>query len=92
MMQSDLQSLKNLGSTSINWLHAIGIHSYQELHAIGPIEAYVRIKLRGIRVSKVLLYALHGALLDIHWTQIDPALKQQLLQTAEDRLRELTPA
>ena len=30
-MQSDLLDLKNLGNTSINWLHAIGINSLEDL-------------------------------------------------------------
>jgi DNA transformation protein and related proteins len=82
-MQSDLLSLKNLGNTSVNWLLAIGIHSRQELEVAGAIHAYNRIRERGIKVSKVLLYALQGALLDIHWTELDTGLKQRLLDEAE---------
>ena len=86
-MQSDLLELKNLGNTSINWLRTIGIHSYQDLKEAGAVEAYSRIKLRGIRVSKVLLYALHGALTDTHWTELDPNLKAKLVQEADQRCK-----
>lgn len=82
-MQSDLQELKNLGNTSINWLRTIGIHSRHDLQTKGAIEAYLEIKQRGIRVSKVLLYALHGALIDTHWNELDQKTKDQLLQQAE---------
>lgn len=82
-MQSDLLDLKNLGQTSINWLHAIGIHNYEELQAIGPVKAYTQIKQRGIKVSKVLLYALHGALTDTHWNDLDSTLKQGLIEQAD---------
>ena len=79
---SDLQSLKNLGAASVNILHAIGINNYQELEEIGPVEAYLRIKRRDIHVSKVMLYALQGALMDVHWNDLAPDLKHQLLTSA----------
>jgi len=84
-MQTDLTDLKNLGNTSANWLRVIGIHNRQELDTIGAVDAYLRIKQRGIKVSKVLLYALHGALLDIPWNTLDDTQKQQLLDQAERR-------
>jgi DNA transformation protein len=83
-MQNDLLELKNLGNTSINWLRSIGINNLKELSDIGAVEAYLRIKLRDIKVSKVLLYALHGALTDTHWTELPPAVKTQLLKEADN--------
>jgi len=77
---SDLAQLKNLGASSINILQAIGVNSHEDLKAIGPEEAYLRIKRRGIQVSKVMLYALQGALMDTHWKNLSPELKQQLLE------------
>ena len=79
---SELAKLKNLGAASINILRAIGINSYDDLKAIGPVEAYLRIKQRDIHVSKVMLYALQGALLDTHWNDLAPDLKQHLLEEA----------
>lgn len=91
-MQNDLMALKNLGNTSVNWLLAIGIHNGEELASVGAVEAYNRIRRRGIKVSKVLLYSLHCALLNIHWTQLDDAEKRRLLHDAERTLSELTLA
>lgn len=79
----DLLTLRNLGMASVNILHAVGINSYGDLANIGAVEAYCRIKARGIHVSKVMLYALHGALLDVHWNDLSPALKAQLVSEAE---------
>ncbi|WP_439133236.1 TfoX/Sxy family protein [Pseudomaricurvus sp.] len=79
---SDLLQLKNLGAASVNILHAIGVNSYADLNNMGPVEAYIRIKNRGIHVSKVMLYALQGALLDVHWNDLDPGVKQRLLEDA----------
>jgi len=91
-MQSDLHGLKNLGITSINWLRAIGVYSYQDLQSIGPVESYIRIQQRNIKVSKVFLYALQGALTDTHWNDLAPAMKQQLLDEVEQRSQVSDPA
>ncbi|MBB3169303.1 TfoX/Sxy family protein [Simiduia aestuariiviva] len=81
--QGDLQELKNLGAASVNILRAIGINSYDDLKAVGPVTAYKRIKARGINVSKVMLYALQGALTDTHWNDLAPDLKAKLVEQAE---------
>jgi DNA transformation protein len=85
---SDLITLKNLGSASVNILHAVGINSYEDLKKTGPVEVYLRIQRRNIHVSKVMLYALQGALLDTHWNDLAPELKQQLLSDAEETASE----
>lgn len=88
-MKSDLLGLKNLGNTSVNWLRAVGISSYDELKRNGAVLAYNKIRRRGFRVSKVLLYALHGALVDSHWNELDAALKNQLVDEAEAMFEEV---
>ncbi|WP_027328575.1 TfoX/Sxy family protein [Marinimicrobium agarilyticum] len=80
---SELLQLKNLGMATVNILQAIGINNYNELREIGSVEAYRRIKARDINVSKVMLYALEGALMDVHWNDLPPDLKQQLVADAE---------
>lgn len=80
---SELLGLKNLGMASVNILHAIGVNSYDDLNKMGAVEAYLRIKNRGIHVSKVMLYALQGALMDVHWNDLSPDLKSQLLNEVE---------
>jgi TfoX/Sxy family transcriptional regulator of competence genes len=81
---SELLHLKNLGAASVNILHAVGINTYEDLQNVGPVEVYRRIKERGINVSKVMLYALQGALLNVHWNELEPDLKQQLVDDADD--------
>jgi DNA transformation protein and related proteins len=81
---SDLSQLKNLGAASINILRAVGINSYEELKSAGPVDTYLRIKRRNIHVSKVMLYALQGALMDVPWNQLSPDLKEQLLADANE--------
>ncbi len=86
---TDLIGLKNLGMASVNILNAIGVNSYQELSNMGAVEAYCKIKARGIHVSKVMLYALQGALMDVHWNDLSPDLKAQLVEEADQHEAEL---
>jgi len=76
---------------SVNILHAIGINTYNDLKEIGSVEAYRRIKGRGINVSKVMLYALEGALLDLHWNELALDLKEQLVQEATQENMTIEP-
>lgn len=80
MSDNELISLRNLGKTSVQWLRATGIHSAEELRRRGPVAAYCAVRSRGFRASKTLLFAIAGALQDIHWNQLDPGYKEQLLQ------------
>lgn len=81
--QSELLQLKNLGVASVNILRAIGINTHADLERLGAVETYRRIRARNINVSKVMLYALEGALMDIHWNDIPPDLKARLVRQAE---------
>ncbi|WP_271409199.1 TfoX/Sxy family protein [Pseudomonas sp. Q1-7] len=77
-MNDELQHMKNLGKTSAQWLHAVGIHSASDLRRLGAVGAYKAVRARGFRASKVLLYAIEGALLDIHWNDLTPGHKAEL--------------
>ena len=80
---SELLQLKNLGMASVNILHAVGINTCSDLRRVGAVEAYRRIKARDINVSKVMLYALQGALMNVHWNDLAPEVKTQLVSEAE---------
>ena len=90
-MNDELQHLKNLGKTSAQWLHAVGIHSAADLRRLGAVDAYRAVKARGFRASKVLLYAIEGALLDVHWNDI-PAQRKEELNQQVDHLAALKKA
>lgn len=82
--RTDLLKLKNLGAASVNILHAVGINSYEDLQKVGAANAYKLIKSRNIHVSKVMLYALQGALLNTHWNDLDSNLKIKLLKDVDE--------
>lgn len=46
-MNDELQHLKNLGKTSAQWLHAVGIHSASDLRRLGAVDAYRAVRTRG---------------------------------------------
>jgi DNA transformation protein and related proteins len=74
-----LSELKNLGAVTAERLAEVGIHTADDLETAGPVEAYRRVKERHPReTSLVLLYALQGALLGIHWNELPPNVKEQL--------------
>ena len=83
-MQNDLLKLKNLGKTSVRWLHAVGVQTEDQLHTRGAVDIYRKVKARGFKANRVLLYALHGAILDKHWSDLEPETKAELLAKAED--------
>ncbi len=81
----ELLQLKNLGMASVNILHAIGINTFSDLQRVGAVEAYLRIRSRDINVSKVMLYALQGALMNVHWNDLSQDIKTQLVLEAEGK-------
>ncbi|WP_420798892.1 TfoX/Sxy family protein [Geothrix limicola] len=78
------QPFRNLGPKSTNWMYEVGIHSMADLHALGAIEAYRRVKASRKGVTVVLLYALQGAILDCHWNDLPPGMKEILQSQAKD--------
>ena len=85
MSDSDLIHLRNLGKTSVQWLHATGIYTAEELRQRGPVAAYCAVRARGFRASRTLLFAIAGALQNVHWNDLDPEYKQQLLNQLEQQ-------
>jgi DNA transformation protein and related proteins len=77
--------LRNLGAKSSQWLAAVGIHTQEDLMAIGAVDAYLRVRAAfPDRVSLNLLWALEGALLGLPWTEIPPELKDDLRRQVEE--------
>lgn len=84
-MADELARLKNIGKTSAQWLHEAGIHSLADLEDVGAVEAWRRVKaLYPNRVSLLILYALQGALLNLHWNALPPDMKADLKAQAQE--------
>lgn len=84
-MSDELLQMKNLGKTSVLWLHAVGIHSAGELRRRGAAAAYRAVLARGFNASRVLLYSIEGALLDRHWSELPHEHKRRLLDEVAEQ-------
>lgn len=56
----------------------MGVVSRSDLEKIGVVGAFNRVRDAGFSPSLNLLYALAGALIDVHWTELTPELKASL--------------
>ena len=59
-------------------MRTVGIKTRADLEEVGPIGAFERIRDAGLSSSLNLLYALSGALMDVHWAELPPDLKHKL--------------
>ena len=75
---SELAQLKNIGEKTASWLIACGIETPEDLHQLGAVEAWERVSRKYPQMTLVGLYALQGAILDIHWNDLPPDMKAEL--------------
>ena len=74
-----VSDLKNLGPVTARLLGEVGIATERQLRVIGPVTAFCRLKHMAPRqITLVCLYALQGALSDIHWNNIPASRKEAL--------------
>ena len=78
-----IESLRNLGPKSGQWLRAVGVHSIADLRRIGPVVAYRIIKQRHPSTSLNLLWAMAAGLEEKDWRDLGDATKIRLRKEAE---------
>ena len=59
-MPAAAPKLRNIGPKSAAWLRQVGLRTEADIVAIGPVEAYMRVRRAGFRPTLNLLYALEG--------------------------------
>lgn len=80
----EIASLKNLGPKSAERLCAVGITSEERLREIGVVATYSLVKQQFPNDTSLnLLWALQGAIMDIHWLQVPDDIKTELLSQIE---------
>jgi hypothetical protein len=79
-----LTGMRNLGPGTAQWLASIRITTPSHLRRVGPIAAYVRLKRAHRSVSLNALYALVGAVEDVHWTEVRRTRRLDLLLAVDD--------
>ena len=76
-----MSDLRNIGPASAKWLADVGVESLEDLERVGVVEAYRRVKANEPQKASLnLLWALQGAAMDIHWTDVPDQIKAQLLE------------
>lgn len=78
-----IESLRNLGPKSGQWLRAVGIHTIADLQRIGPVVAYRIMKQRQPSTSLNLLWAMAAGLEEMDWRDLGEATKVKLCKEAE---------
>jgi len=80
-----LRGMRGLGPKSVEWLAEVGIETPAQLEKLGSVGAFLRVRKQQPKVSSNLLYALEGALLDVHWAKLPADLKRRLVDAVEPR-------
>ncbi len=76
-----MTDIRNIGPASAKWLAQVGIESLEDLERVGTVEAYRRVKeIEPKKASLNLLWALQGAVMELHWIDVPDEVKQQLLE------------
>lgn len=78
--------LAHIGPKTTAQLRQVGVHTLDDLRAVGPVQAFVRMKRAGFKTSLNALYAFAGALSDRHWAALDEAEKAALTEAANAEL------
>jgi DNA transformation protein and related proteins len=79
-----LAALANLGPKSQQALAAAGITSLEQLRKLGSVAAYSKVKRAGVNVSLNLLWALEGALTEMHWQEVARLHRTSLLLALDE--------
>ena len=83
-MTIPVESLRNLGPKSCQWLRDAGITTIAEVEQIGHVAAYRLVKERQPKVSLNLLWAIAAGLKGKDWRELPEATKQRLRKEAEE--------
>lgn len=78
MNRIPVTTLRNIGPTSASWLALVGIHTRNDLLAVGAVPAFLMVRRAGFRPTLNLLWGLEGAAKDVDWRSLTVADKQRL--------------
>ena len=62
----------------------IDIYTREDVEKLGPVNIYNILKVQGFPVNRLLVYALQGALHNIHWNELPAKIKSQLDKEIEE--------
>ncbi|MCI0714579.1 MAG: TfoX/Sxy family protein [Chloroflexi bacterium] len=80
-----LTDVRGIGPTTTEWLNEIGIHTLEDIQALGAVETYKRLKRAFPKfVTLNALWGLEAVLNDMDWRDISPERKAELRKLIED--------
>jgi DNA transformation protein len=80
----NITSLKGLGPKSAAALRRVGIESIEDLRARDPFDVYAELRAKVPGTSLNFLYALIGAIEDVHWQEIKRTRRTAVLLRLEE--------
>ncbi|MBI9048172.1 MAG: TfoX/Sxy family protein [Anaerolineaceae bacterium] len=80
---AELEKLPNIGKTLAEKLHSIGVNSYDELAALGSVQAVLHMRTSGLDACINTLYAMEGAIRGVRWHFVPDAERQVLKDELE---------
>ncbi len=78
-----IRDLKNLGAKSEKMLHGIGIYTREDIVKNGIVPIYCALRKKYGNINPVMMYAMFGALEDIHWSQTPKEIQEQMKAQAK---------
>lgn len=80
---AELTSMMNIGREMAKKLRSVGISSAEELIAVGPEQAFARLKAQYPQVCLVHLYALKGAVSQTEFNSLSAEKKRELKEFSD---------
>lgn len=65
-------------------LNAIEIYTKKDIKKLGPVNIYNILEIQGFPVSKLMVYALQGAIIGRHWIDLPTKVKKKLDKEIEE--------
>ncbi len=78
--------LWNLSAITASWLDAEGILTFADLRETDILELWTKLHVRHRQVTRLMYYALWGAVNNCHWNEI-PEQEKKLVQSRITELR-----
>jgi DNA transformation protein len=76
---SQLEKINGIGPKTAQWLREVGIESENDIHRLGSVEIYKRLKAhRPKEVSLNALWGLEAVIMGIRWDQLPQDVKDML--------------
>ncbi|MCG9894762.1 MAG: TfoX/Sxy family protein [Fimbriimonadaceae bacterium] len=70
--ETPVAELWNLSDLTASWLNEVGIHTYGDLRQADLFALWAELRGRHRQVSKLMYYAMWGAVGNCHWNRIPP--------------------